>query len=434
MAVIYTEIQETGEARYAHQVPPGFGDGGNRSADERDEDIDEVVLKGKKRNRFGDLIIWLEALSDCNETTGEHLVVLTRDNTKRDWALNPDRVMGDNGRPQQNGGLITLPLPMLVQEAKRRCPTVKTVDVISLELFVQVMRSSFGARLSNLARALQAAAKSMKSPGIPDRMDDRGTVEVPDLSDLRFSSEDMIFEPSDNDTSHPIWQALSDLKAEGWTIQNQAASRLPDLLVNATDNEAKQVGRGLLDAANEDALGPVDIAIQFVRGDALPAKVRANVIIGLLAETYFNADGEPKKPVAHPEIVRALFEQGSDPEMKRAYEITITDRLTPVRRLYLNLPGENLEVIRIQLVVIDGQLVSLQANERELLEYDAPEARQITSMESSVSATELVEAVAREFVVPANLLVVDGPTNFDVTIPARMGFISWGPSTGELLR
>jgi hypothetical protein len=434
MVSIYSEIQETGEARYSHQVPPGFGDGGSRPGIEGGDESEEAMLKGKKRNRYGDLIMWLEALFNCAETQGEHLVVLTRDNTKRDWALNPDKVIGDNGRPQQNGGLITLPLPMLVQEAKRRCPSVKTVDVISLELFVQVMRVSFGARLSNLARALQAAAKSVKTTGLPDRVDDRGVQEAPDLSSLSFSSEDMIFEPSEHETARPIWQVLNDLKAEGWTIQNEAASRLPGLLMDATDNELKQVGRGLLDAANEDALGPVDTAIELVRSDLLPVRVKANVIVGLLAETYFDADGEPKKPMAHPEIVKALFDQGRVPGLKRAYEITVAERLAPVRRLYLALPGEELDAIRVQVVVNDGQLISLQANDRELLEPDAPDGRRLSSTEGTVSVTELVEAVAQEFVVPANLLIVEGPTNFDLTVPDRMGFIAWGPSSGERLR
>lgn len=435
MASIYAEIQETGEARYSHEVPPGFGDGGTKNSQDGDEDSDDApVLKGKKRNRYGDLIMWLETLADCQTSAAEHLVILTRDNTKKDWTLNPERVTGDDGKLQQNGGLITLPLPMLVQEAKRRCQTVNTVHVISLELFTQVTRVSFGARVGNLARALQASSKSARSAAPVDVASARAPQSAEDVGDLRFGSGDMMFEPSEQEASRPIWQVLSDLKSDGWTIQNAAASRLPEFLVNASDVELKQVGRGLMSASNEDALGPVEMAVQIVGDNTLAPRIKANIVVGLLAETYFDENGEPKKPVAHPDIVASLFAHANDPVTRRAFEIVVGERLAPVRRLYLALPGEDIAEIRVEVITRAGQLVGIQANDKELLEINAPPTRQLPAAGTTVSLSDVLAALAREFVLPVDLLKLEGPSNFEIAVPERMGFLAWGPNTGEHLR
>ncbi|NKM42084.1 hypothetical protein GFL68_28245 [Rhizobium laguerreae] len=435
MAGIYAEIQETGEARYTHEVPPGFGDGGTRNSQDGDDESDDApVMKGKKRNRYGDLITWLEVLGDCQSSAAEHLIVLTRDNTKKDWAHNPERVTGDDGKLQLNGGLITLPLPMLVQEAKRRCNTVKAVHVISLELFTQIMRVSFGARVGNLARALQASSKSSRSAGPVDTASARAPQSAEGIGELRFGSVDMMFEPSEQEASLPIWQVLSDLKSDGWTIQNAAASRLPELIANASDVELKQIGRGLMSASNEDALGPVEMAVQIVEDNTLDPHTKANVIIGLLAETYFDENGEPKKPVAHPDIVASLFAHGNDAITRRAFEIVVSERLAPVKRLYLALPGEDVTDIRIEVITRAGQLVGIQANDKELLENNVPPTRQLPTAGATIPLNEVLGALAREFVVPGELLKVEGPSNFEVTIPERMGFLAWGPNTGEQLR
>lgn len=434
MVGIYAEVQDTGETRYTHEVPPGFGDGGFKTVAEGDEDVEESQqLKGKRKNRFGDLIMWLEILADCGSSDGEHLIVLTRDNTKRDWVHNPERVTDEQGGLQQNVGLITIPLPMLTQEAKRRCGRLRTTHVISLELFAQIMRGSFGARIGNLARALQAAARSNVSAAA-ERTLERPAHEGDTVGELSFGSADMIFEPAEAEADREIWQVLKDLKADGWALQNDAASRLPALLADAGDDELKQAGRALMNASNEDAVGPVETALQIVDSDLLSTHAKANVIIGLLAEAYFGDDGEPRKPAAHPDIVSALFEHGRDEATRKAYELAVTERLAPIKRLYLALPGEDAVDIRIEVHTRGGQLLGVQANDRELLESDAPESRRLPSTDEPVAIGDLLAALAREFVIPLAWLKVEGPTNFEVAIPERMGFIAWGPNTGEQLR
>ncbi|WP_394654055.1 PIN-like domain-containing protein [uncultured Sphingomonas sp.] len=435
MPLIYDEVGRTGEQRYAHEVPPGFGDGGTREpTPEEQEEGAGGQQKGKKKNRFGDLVMWLEALQDCKAGQCEHLVILTRDNTKKDWVYNPERVLDDEGRLTQNGGLVTLPLPLLAKEARQRCPELQSVHVISLEMFTQVLRASFGGRVSNLIRALQSGATTRR----PTRADrpDRAPPGGGEAANVTFSSADMLFEPTDDQAATPIWQRIAGLRAEGWTAQNEAATALAALLPQADADEAKQVGRGIVAATNEDALGPLELAEGVLADPEASAAVRANLLVGMLAETYFGEDGEAKKPRAHPEITASLFSHAGDADTRQAYDATVGVPLEPLRRAYLALPGETDRKLRVEIQRVDTTLQGIQVEGHEVLEQDASGSRQIVTggRAATMSVTELLKAVAAEFVVPVDMLEVDGPTNYEVDIPERLGFVEWGPETGEQLR
>ncbi|QNM83312.1 hypothetical protein H8M03_02910 [Sphingomonas sabuli] len=437
MAEIYREVSETGETRFAHEVPPGFGDGGQKAEPtDSDEDEQEGSLKGKKTNRHGDLIMWLEALQDCDHADAKHLIILTRDNSKRDWAYKPERVLGDDDVPQENAGLVTLPMPLLTQEAKQRCRGLEGVHVISLEMFTQVARSSFGARVINLVRALQPATRVPRTrPGPAGRVVDLAPEDAAKLADISFSSMDMIYERPDEEKDDSIWRQIDGLRAEGWTAQNKAASELQPLIASANPDQLKQIGRGIIAASNEEALGPVDLATAVLGNRELPPGIRANLLVGLLAETYFDENGEPAKPVASPDVASLLFDHAMEEDTRRAYSLTI-ERLAPYKNSYLALPGEEVRSIRLEIQTAQSALQSVQADGVELIEPDAPESRRLTSsgLSGSISVTDLVAVIAREFVIPTTMLEVDGPTNFQFEIPERAGFISWGPLTGETLR
>jgi hypothetical protein len=436
MAAIYDEVHRTGEQRYAHEVPPGFGDGGTKAAnDSEDDDNGASQQKGKKRNRFGDLIMWLEALQDCRAAACEHLVILTRDNTKKDWVYNPERVLDDDGRPQLNSGLVTLPLPLLAQEARMRCPSLQSVHVISLEMFTQVVRTGLGGRVSNLIRALQSGGNARR----PQRPGERAERPLADLAvpvNVTFGSADMMFEIPDDPSAGPIWRALADLKAEGWTAQNEAASTLAPLLLQMLPDQAKQMGRGVVFATNEGAFGPRELVEEILNGSSVGASFRANLLVGMLGEAYFEENGEPKKPIVHPDVTALLYDHATDADTRRAYEVAVAVPLEPFRRLYLALPGEEERSLRVELQYVGNVLQGLQVEQRELLEADAPPSRQLLTggRAGRMSVTELLRAVAHQFVVPVRMLEVDGPTNFEVEIPDRMGFVEWGPDTGEHLR
>lgn len=436
MSLIYDEISRTGEQRYAHEVPPGFKDGGTKesTAEEESEGV-SPQQKGKKRNRFGDLIMWLEALQDCKAGECEHLIVLTRDNEKGDWVYNPKLVLEDDGRTVNNAGLVTLPLPLLEQEARQRCPTLQGVHVISLEMFTQVVRASFGGRVSNLIGALQSET-TPRRPARPAERPDRAPVAGSAAAQVTFGSADMMFEPSEDQTAMPIWQQIAGLRAEGWTAQNEAADALAALLPQASPDEAKQIGRGIVAATNEDALGPLELAEEVLADPQARADLRANLLVGMLAETYFGEEGEPKKPRAHPEITASLFAHASDADTRQAYDVTVGAPLDPLRRAYFALPGEEPRKLRVEVQLNGNTLQGLQIEGREVLEQDAPGSRQIVTggRASSMGVIELIKSVADAFVVPVEMLEVDGPTNYEVELPERLGFADWGPESGEQLR
>lgn len=436
MPTIYDEVERTGEQRYAHEVPPGFKDGGLKEPTaEENAQGSSPQMKGKKRNRFGDLIMWLEMLQECNATDCEHLVVLTRDNAKGDWVYNPKLVRDDDGRTVNNAGLVTLPLPLLAQEARRRCPTLQTAHVISLEMFTQIVRASFGGRVSNLIRALQSDT-APRRPTRPTERPDRAAALEGESATVTFGSGDMMFEPRDEQAAKPIWRQIWGLRSEGWAAQNEAADALAELLPNATPDEAKQVGRGIVAATNEDALGPLELVEEVLADPEASAAVRANLLVGMLAETYFNEEGEPKKPRAHPGITASLFAHAADADTRQAYEVTVGAPLEPLRRMYFVLPGEEPRKLRVEVQSVGRNLQGLQIEGREVLETDARGSRQIVTggKAAVMGINELIRAVADEFVVPEEILEVDGPTNFEIELPERLGFIDWGPETGEQLR
>ncbi len=139
LATILEEVSRTAAIRIAHRIPPGFADAPQPRPDDSEEQAPPASKgKGKAINPNGDLIIWLEVLADCARRKAEHLVVITKDTQKEDWVYSPQKVKDDRGRPQPNKAGITLALPLLVYEAQRACPTLKTVHVISVEMLAQI--------------------------------------------------------------------------------------------------------------------------------------------------------------------------------------------------------------------------------------------------------------------------------------------------------
>ena len=62
----FAQLRETGRARYAHDVPPGYED------------------RRKGLNRYGDLLFWQDVIADARRKHAARVVVLTRDR-KEDW-------------------------------------------------------------------------------------------------------------------------------------------------------------------------------------------------------------------------------------------------------------------------------------------------------------------------------------------------------------
>ncbi|MDC6657945.1 hypothetical protein OEZ74_27095, partial [Leclercia adecarboxylata] len=118
-------------------------------------------------------------------------------------------------------------------------------------------------------------------------------------------------------------QLITGLTGEGWKIQNQAARRLEPLLPGATRSQKIQVGRGLVAAANYGALEPAEFLEKLLAQDSLDIAVRADVLIGALAEVYLAETGEPKKPVATRAIAATLYRHENDTALRPAYQVVL---------------------------------------------------------------------------------------------------------------
>ncbi|MEO6199051.1 MAG: PIN-like domain-containing protein, partial [Sphingomicrobium sp.] len=136
LPAILKRVNDEANLRFTHYVPPGSGD------------------ESKGANKFGDLIIWLEILSNLARERNKRFVLVTDDVTKGDWVHKPRMLLDNQGRPNRNES-ITIAHPMLVSEAKRECPDLDEVHIISLDEYAQVMSSKLGVAIPSLTNALQ---------------------------------------------------------------------------------------------------------------------------------------------------------------------------------------------------------------------------------------------------------------------------------------
>ena len=423
---IVETARRTAEFRSLHRIPPGFAD----AAQSREDSHVGTSKKGKSKNPNGDLIIWLEILDDCKQNNATHLVLVTRDVNKGDWVYKPDKVRDGNGRPQLNSTGLTLALPLLVHEAKKICPSLESVQIITVEMLAQIWTQQ-RIDVSQLAAALQAEENSSLVGQSSENF-----VASEDVQDVEyvpaFRSSDMEFEP---DPERPFDIEIGKLRAEGWKAQNEAVRDLEPRLHTFDREQRIQVGRGLVAAANLGAVEPAEVLARVLANEHASASVRSDVLIGALAEVYIANTGEPKKPVAKFNVTKALFEVGASRDLAPAFE-TVLLRLKAIRSEFLALPNDLRRNINAEVVLDKNELVNLMVGNVELLEEDAPKNRtlQSTGRDIEMSIGELFELVSEEFIVPDTWFVYSNQADAKIIVPDHIGFVAWGPRTGTSLR
>lgn len=429
---ILDEVSRTAPTRMAHRIPPGFADVGTAAGpgDEAGDDARQSGRKGKTKNPYGDLIVWLEILQDCNRAGVEKLILITKDTSKGDFVYQPAKFKNAKGQPQQNNGLITLPLPMMSQEARARSNSVSEVHILSVEMLAHVLQS-MKIDVTNLAQALQADAE-VETP--EDAADEGPPAAAADDATYKavFDSRDM---DAALDPTNPIDAQIIELNGEGWTAQNQAVRRLMPLLRGADRSQRIQIGRGLAEAAKDGALASADFLTRAFEDAGLGVAVRSDLMIGVLASVYIDEDGLPKKPVSPPRLTEVLFSQYAKAELQPAYD-AVLERCRPHARKYLSLPNEPEAPLNLTLSRQGDELQGVEASGSPLLEYAAASAQALTPSGAAAETTTdaLIDLLAQEFVVPRGRLVPDTAAGAAIIIPAQMGFVAWGPNTGTLLR
>lgn len=426
LADIVEVVSRTAPTRMAHRIPPGFGD--NAPLDEGDDESKAGRAKGKQKNPHGDLIIWLEILRDCLAHEARHLIVVTRDVTKEDWVYVPRKIRDERDRPQDNAGLVTLPHPLLVQEAKQHCPTLETVHVVSIEMLTHVLRR-MRIDVTDLTAALQYGdgEELEVAEEVPAGLAQAELDYVP-----AFDPSDMAYEPT---ADNEIDRFISDLDGEGWRIQNTAARRLEAMLSNATRDQRVQIGRGLVIAANDGALEPTEFLSRVLSDGGHGQPARSDILIGALAETYVSDSGDLKKPHAAQPLVRILFEHAQRQDLAAAYQVVMR-RLQPQAKNYLALPTDPPDPILLEIVSANGGLNGVLHLGLPLVELNAPATRVMPgrSRDPKMDVDELLERLAEEFAVPRERLRVLQPPESPLVAPENLGFVAWGPSTGTILR
>ncbi|MER9793333.1 PIN-like domain-containing protein [Mesorhizobium sp. M0213] len=104
---IIRRINEVGELRYKHLMPPGYHD-------------------NKPENKFGDVVIWEEMLADLKDRTGPtqfDTVLISRDE-KTDWVSSAPLVYNGGDKPQKSNRDmefdVTLAHPLLIHEFSKK--------------------------------------------------------------------------------------------------------------------------------------------------------------------------------------------------------------------------------------------------------------------------------------------------------------------------
>ena len=432
MRPILDQVASTAPFRVAHRIPPGFADAPYPTdSDEEGADQEKPKGKGKTVNPNGDLIIWYEILEDCARRKAEHLIVVTREQ-KEDWVYFPKKVRDDQGRPQNNGTGIMLPHPLLVHEAQEACESLKSVSIVSVELLASIWTTQ-GFDVARLAAALQAEGDETERDAPNDsspQMQPDGASEQDYVAEFR--SSDLIYEPSEQED---LGRLILDLGVEGWRSQNQAVRRLVPQLGNLDRSQRIYVGRELASAAFAGAVDPAELLDRVLSDTTLSRPLRSDLLIGALAQTYIDDVGEPKKPTAARAVAETLYRQQDNPELEDAFA-AVLQRLDALTREYLSLPSGGTLSIPLEVALQSGQLVNVSSGDTPLLEGDAPAGRAIqrSGNDVSIPVGELLEILAKEFVVPVGALQTDLSLDTVITVPEHLGFVVWGPKTGNHLR
>jgi hypothetical protein len=369
----------------------------------------------------------------------EELVIVTQDIKKGDWVYTPKKFRDEKGRLQENAGTLTLPHPLLVQEAQRECPTLKVIHVVSVSTFALVLRNELGYPLPKLVAALQSedelgGRKQPRSPPARGR-DDDGTARNAG-PEITFRSSDLSYDfPRDDEVD----RVIRALRVQDWRVQNEAVQELNPFLTLADRDQLVQIGRAVATAINASAVEPLEFLIGLLDDAKVAPAIRANILVGVLAQIYLDDTGELKKPEATPELANLLFASRTDSGIASAYE-SILGRLQPQRRAYLALPTDSVGTFDMQLTLERGGETAIlrgaNIGEAELLEEAAPESRRLFKVRKDVTVAlkELLYRMSREFVVPVQLFKVDLPDSAQLLVPEAVGFARWGPNTGVMLR
>jgi hypothetical protein len=364
----------------------------------------------------------------------EHLIVLTRD-VKEDWVYTPKRLNNERGQPVANVS-VTLADPLLVHEATQHCGTLKSVHVLSLDAFAQVLNTKLGQSVPMLLSALQSSDDATSRKGPPESPATAAPKVEADDEEISFKPDDLNYEPS---RDNPVDKVILELAVADFRVQNLAVKALPAIVGTGTGKQLLIVGRALAVAANLGAREPSDYLRDILSNQNASTALRRNLLVGVLAAIYLSDIGELKKPAAAPDLTALLFSLRDDAALGPAFE-TISARMQSQSRQYLTLPTDPQRKITLEFLIDRDRpdspvLRGILSEGHKLTEEDAPPTRRITRLaRAKESVDSMLQRIAVEFVVPVDWLTTDEVIAQDLGLPDNFGFVRWGPNTGVDLR
>lgn len=336
------EIYKEGEHRYTYRIPPGY----------EDEQKDRGSVEGDQERRFGDLLLWYQALDKAKET--QQPVVLITDDRKEDWwwkahgkTIGPRPELIEEAR-QKAGVLFYMYRPdRFVEEADRRNLAGEGVspevidEIHQLENFEQsgrVRKSQL-----NLLRALAVEAWGELGVGILEENIGKNLNEL-----SRREANELIDSLTPDETFGPLTGSpaevsrkigygalqskgvplgryvellLDDLESTQFSLQNKAVAALkaagPQELADLDQMTQEQLGRMVVAAAHGTSYSGSFEAQRFIEQLRSERKVNRQwpeaFIRGVLLEALLGEDLRfyPKMKYLSSVVKTALDHEGS---------------------------------------------------------------------------------------------------------------------------
>jgi hypothetical protein len=300
------EAARTGPARFEHRLPPGFED------------------RRKKKNKLGDLILWLEILDhSAAESSKFDRVLLVTNDQKKDWSYRPNlrRAAHAGGVENNTAPRLRIVDPRLVREFKLRVRQDAEFEVVSIELVIAAYSHGGSGEFRHLAAALQllqeakqggraGKSPSKKSPKVavpsppvevPPAAIELPPVQVPKneptapiqghgllLTDAAM--QDKLYVP---DSTSKIGEIIARLRSRNWYTQNPAIGELRLLRdTSFSPDDWFVLGRAIYAAACGNAFEAMSYLGRLEQRLGQQDAVAANTLLaGMLYEVYFDSNG-----------------------------------------------------------------------------------------------------------------------------------------------
>jgi hypothetical protein len=428
LRAIMADLKEVGQFRYDHRVPPGF------------QDL-------KEENRFGDLLIWEEILSDMDAARktraggirrrplARNAIFVSRDK-KTDWVTGASMITSGEAtvtKADRNVDQdVTLPHPLLLHEFQRRTGAQK----------IYVVHPGF------LATTLDLAARRLHRPS-PSRAwmtatHRPGLTVAIDKALEKLTPASTISSPSTNATqpneSAPAvtpppsgfdWMSVLVTDMVTLSVTTQIAAYRDALPTDLADLLADHVANISSGALNPFAFGKflAELSAQGFTGwpEELPTIMEAlrqidlvaaqKTLLSFMANSYFDRFSEIRnRPLSS--LVRASLIFENEPIYRASFS-TLATLIGSADIKLPYLPGSGAKV-RYSLDVAAGpppsQIRDIRVGSQSALvdQMDTESPRRFTALlrrdpDVGCSGEELRGLLAREYLIPPNLLA----TNWD---------------------